>query len=123
MLPIRREWQFAVRGPKIEIVPHWVNGLEYSYVLKVWFEKPRQVLLARKLIFLVNKMFHSIGPFDKSVTAQYAIRFQPGFDIPHDASNFVASEMFNRGIPDYVVKTTLRHMRSDVSKPVGNIRS
>jgi len=31
--------------------------------------------------------------------------------------------MFNRGIPDHVVKTTLGHMRSDVSKLVGNIRA
>jgi len=59
-------------------VPRRVNGLEYSYVLKVWFEKPRQVFLALKLIFVMNKVFHSIGPFDKSVTAQYAVRFSGG---------------------------------------------
>jgi len=83
--------------------------------------KPRQVFLALKLIFVMNKVFHSIGPFDKSVPLSMP-SVSGGFDIPMMLAISLQVNVQSRH-PRPRCQTTLGHMRSDVSKLIGNIRS
>ena len=67
-------------------------------------EKSGQVLLALEFVFVESIHFAAIRRLDDRVTAQNPVRAQPAHKFTHQFVDLSLCEVFNRCVPNDVVK-------------------